>query len=131
MNAGLFWKFFLKLGGKEVVLNFDNLLKSLTGYIETKVELTKIEAKEAISKIAAKIILYLSLFIILQFTIAFISLTVGLVINHAFDSRYMGFLIVTAVYILLMVIMFLKKDAILKNISEKTLELIDQNNKEE
>lgn len=108
------------------MLNFDNLLKSLTGYIETKVELTKIEAKEAISKIAAKIILYLSLFIILQFTIAFISLTVGLIINKAFDSRYMGFLIVTAVYILLMVIMFLKRDAILKNISEKTLELIDQ-----
>jgi hypothetical protein len=118
-------KFFKWIGGIDVVINFDNLLKSLTGYIETKVELTRIEAKETISKIAAKIMLYISLFILLQFTIAFISLTVGTILNEILDSRFAGFAIVSGLYLLIIIIMFLKKDAILKNISEKTLDMID------
>jgi uncharacterized membrane protein YqjE len=125
LNKRKFWNFLKNIGGKEVVLNIDNLIKSLTGYIETKVELTKIEAKEAISKIAAKIMLYISLFIISQFTIAFISLTVGTILNEILDSRFAGFAIVSVVYILILIVIFIKKDAILKNISEKTLEMID------
>jgi len=88
------------------MLKVDNLVDNVAGYIENKIELTKIEAKETAAKVIVKAILFSSIAIFSIFTLIFASATAALAINSALESNYLGFLIVTGFYLLLLVVAF-------------------------
>jgi uncharacterized membrane protein YqjE len=130
MNILYYLLLLLRLGKEdEILLNFENLLNNLTGYIESKVELTKIEVKEAVGEIAAKAILFSVLFFISIFTLIFLSLTIATLLNQLLDSRYLGFAIITAILILKTVIMFSMRESILKYLAKKTASMFNSNKK--
>lgn len=107
---------------KDTVLKFlklDGFIESLTGYVETRVELLKMEVREDIAKALAK----LSLFFVLAFSfvifLVFISIALALWIGESL-GLVLGFAIVAAVYLLITLTCLLFKKPISKNL-EKTL----------
>lgn len=78
--------------------------------MKVKVDLLKVDLIERISGLAALIITFVIVFMLALFLLAFASLTLGSFLNQVLDSQYLGYLIVTAFYVLLLtaVIIFLR-----------------------
>ncbi|HYG37729.1 MAG TPA: phage holin family protein [Cytophagales bacterium] len=92
------------------MLKVDNLVDNVAGYIENKIELVKLEAKETAARIIVKAILFSAIAIFSFFILIFASITAGLALNSALDSNYLGFLIVTGFYLLLLIVAFVLKN---------------------
>lgn len=88
------------------MLKVDNLVDNVAGYIENKIELVKIEAKETAAKVIVKAILFSAIAVFTLFTLIFASATAALALNSALDSNFLGFLIVTGFYLLLLIVAF-------------------------
>lgn len=93
----------------------------LTGFVETKIELLKLEAKEKISEFLVKAILVgvISLLIFLALLLALIGASIS--INILVESQYLGYLITSGalVIIILCLSLFLDKKRISDNIKDK------------
>lgn len=83
------------------------LIDSLTGYIETRIALVKIEFKEELAKTVAKLIIVLMLSLVFMLFIAFFSLTAGAWLNTVTDSQYLGYAIIALFYLLLFLLIFI------------------------
>ena len=79
-------------------------------YIRMEIERIKSSAQEKATEIISKIIIFAAIGIVALFVLIFLSITVGLLLNDALDSSYLGFLIVTGFYILVLGILFLVKN---------------------
>jgi uncharacterized membrane protein YqjE len=114
------------------MLKVDNLVDNVAGYIENKIELTKIEAKETAAKVIVKAILFSSIAVFSVFTLIFASITAGLAINSALESNYLGFLIVTGFYLLLLITAFVIKgnESISLKLEELTADMFNNNKKD-
>lgn len=86
----------------------DSLLSNLTGYVETRVELLKIELKEDLSKGLAHAVSYLFIAFILALFITFLSIAVALVLADALGN-FAGFLIVGLVYFIVGLILWVSR----------------------
>lgn len=91
------------------LLKLDQIADHLIGLIETRLALTKLELKEEVARIGAKIIaVAIATFLFFMF-MAFISLSIGVFINRQLSSEYLGFVIVAAFYALVLLILILFK----------------------
>lgn len=86
------------------IFNVDRLVESVSNYVKIRIDLLKIELIERISGLAALIITFLVIFMLGLFLMAFASLTLGSFLNEVLASTYLGFLIITIFYIILLVI---------------------------
>lgn len=99
------------------------LVEHLLGYVETSVELAKLEVKEAIAKI---IRVFLSIFITATFILAvlfFLNVSLAFYLNYhyKFADQFEGFGIVGLLNIVLMVVFFFLRP-FLARIIEKQIE---------
>lgn len=102
------------------LLGLEALIDNLKGYIETKIELLKIEAQEKITTI---ITIFLVVFCIAIFgVLAFLFLNFGLAyyLNSLLKSEFLGFIILGSFYfiIMLFLIFSVSKGAIHKLIKK-------------
>lgn len=91
------------------LLNADAVMEHLAGYIETRVELLKLEVKEETVKIAAKLLSFLVVGFLVLMIVIFLSFTIAWLLNHYFESEFLGFAIVTGFYTLILVIALIFK----------------------
>jgi hypothetical protein len=97
-------------------------------YLKTKFELYKVIFIEQISQAASNIVLGVLLFLIGLFTLIFLSITLALVIGKALDETYLGFLIVSCIYIIAGIILFtMKKKLILEPITNMIIQKVFDN----
>lgn len=75
----------------------DNLITNLTGYVETKVELIKVELKEDLTKGLAQTLIYILIAFVFALVILLLSLGVAIVLTEKFGS-FWGYAIVAAFY---------------------------------
>ncbi|MFZ5999868.1 MAG: phage holin family protein [Bacteroidota bacterium] len=94
-------------------LRLENLVSSLTGYVETKVALVKMEIREEVAHVVSKgiVMLVLSLFGFLF--LLFASIGIAKYLNTFFEGDYAGFLIVGGFFGLLLLIIVLFKNTFL------------------
>ena len=112
MNAYLAEKSALK------IFDIDRLLASLQGYIETKVELVKLDAKEELQSVIAKLLVLGILVILGLLTVLFLSFGIAYFLNDLLDSNIWGFAIVGVLYLLGSILVFTNRDRILGRIDE-------------
>jgi len=93
-------------------LNFDSIVENLSGYVEKRIELFKIEMKEDVSLGAARILIMLILSLALFMLILFLSLGGAVLLNRMLESDSLGFLLVAGFYLLIFVLFILLKDAL-------------------
>ena len=90
-------------------LRIDAIIEHLTGLIETRVELAKIEVKEEVSKIGARIIAGVVFAFLLVMIIIMFSIALAAWINVMLESGYWGYFIVTGFYLLTLILLIVFK----------------------
>lgn len=100
---------------KETLSKFfkvDSLLGNLTGYLETRVELVKVEVKEDLSKGLAKGVSYMIIAFVFALMLTFLSITAALLIGRSLGV-ITGFSIVALIYLIAGVILWLSRDKVI------------------
>lgn len=96
----------------------DSLISHLTGYIETRVELLKVEAKEEFSKGLSNVLVYLLLAFVFALVIVFISVALALIIGERIGG-FGGFAVVAGFYLLVGTGLTLSRDTLVKKVEKK------------
>ena len=91
-------------------LNVDSLMEGLSGYIEARLDLFKIEAREELSEFLSKAIVWGVLFLLLCFTLLFLSITLSLFLGNMIHNYTLGFLITGGFYLLIFGVVLIFKD---------------------
>ena len=112
-------------------LNIDSIIDNVTGLVENKVEIFKIEFKEDAAKAGAKIIVLLILGLSAFMALLFISLALSIVIGNLLNSEMTGFFIMGTFYLLILIIfIFLNRTFnINKSLEKFILELLNSDGK--
>ena len=90
-------------------LRLDAIIEHLTGLIEARVELAKIEIKEEVSRIGARIIAGVVFAFFLVMIIIMFSIALAAWINVILESGYWGYFIVTGFYLLTLILLIVFK----------------------
>jgi uncharacterized membrane protein YqjE len=82
----------------------DNLMGNLMGYLDTRIDLVRLEAQEKVKSAFVGTVHGVTLALIGLLFFVFLNLFVALLLNDVLDSPYWGFGIVAAFYLLLLVV---------------------------
>lgn len=88
----------------------DNLMGNLMGYLDTRIDLVRLEAQEKVKSAFVGTVHGVTLALIGLLFFVFLNLFVALLLNDVLDSPYWGFGIVAAFYLLLLVIFLVGVD---------------------
>lgn len=86
-------------------LRIDAIIENLTGLIEARMELAKLEIKEEAAKVGARIVAAIVFSFLLVMIIIFFSLSVATLLNSVLGSIFLGYVIITGFYLLVLVLL--------------------------
>ncbi|MFZ6009369.1 MAG: phage holin family protein [Bacteroidota bacterium] len=101
----------------------DSLISNLTGYVETKIELLKLEVKEDLTRELAKGLVYLLVAFVFALFIVLISIAVALKIGASL-GWFTGFAIVAGVYLMGSVALILSRETLGKKFEKRLREVL-------
>ena len=79
------------------ILDPNGLVDNLYKYVQTNIEIAKVEVQEKIENTVKKVILIAVLAITGTLFLIFLLITLGLFLDKILESQYLGFLIVTVI----------------------------------
>ena len=114
-------------------LKIDAIIENLTGLIEARLELAKIEIKEEVAKTGARIITGIVLAFLAVMIVIFLSMSLATWLNYMLDSVYLGYVIVTAFYLLVLVLLIVFKVHVWlqQKIEAMLIQPVDENESDE
>ena len=100
----------------------DSLIGNLTGYLDTRIDLVRLEIQEKVSAALVGTIHGVTLAVLGIFFLIFLSVFAGLALNTALNSPFWGFGIVAGFYLVLLVLVLVGVDkAAFQGIATKLL----------
>ena len=100
----------------------DSLIGNLTGYLDTRIDLVRLELQGKASSVMVSTIHGAALAVLALLFIVFVSIFAGLALNSALDSPYWGFGVVAGFYLVLLVLVLVGVDkAAFQGIANKAL----------
>ena len=100
----------------------DSLIGNLTGYLDTRIDLVRLEVQEKVSGALVGTIHGVTLAVLGIFFLIFLSVFAGLALNTALNSPFWGFGIVAGVYLVLLILVLVGVDkAAFQGIATKLL----------
>ncbi|HEY0656130.1 MAG TPA: phage holin family protein [Chryseosolibacter sp.] len=96
----------------------DSLISNLTGYVETRVELLKLEAKEEISKQAANAVVYGAIVFLFALVLVFFSVAIAITLGASL-GYFAGFSIVAAFYLIVGAVLLINREKLIRSIEKK------------
>ena len=100
----------------------DSLIGNLTGYLDTRIDLVRLELQEKVSTALVGTIHGVTLAVLGMFFLIFLSVFAGLALNTALNSPFWGFGIVAGVYLVLLILVLVGVDkAAFQGIATKLL----------
>jgi hypothetical protein len=94
------------------IFKVDSLLSNLTGYVETRVELLKVEVKEDLAKALAKAVSYFLIGFVSATFLVFISVAIALLLGRRMGN-FIGFSIVAGIYLIIAVILWFSREKLI------------------
>ena len=88
----------------------DSLIGNLTGYLDTRIDLIRLEIQEKVSSIFIGVVHGVLLALLGLMFLIFVSIFAGFALNSALNSPFWGFGIVAGVYLLLLVLVIVGVD---------------------
>jgi uncharacterized membrane protein YqjE len=82
--------------------HLDSLAENLSGYVEARVELLKLEMREELAKAMTRGMVLGIIVLICIFFTGFISLGLALYLNEFFTEKYTGFFLIGGFYLILL-----------------------------
>jgi uncharacterized membrane protein YqjE len=98
-------------------LKLDSLIENLTGYVEARIELTKMEIREEIAKGLSKVALFMLMGAVFTLFIVLISVAIAHLIAKSIGA-FGGFAIVAGFYLLLGLLLFGFRNAISEKLQD-------------
>ena len=98
---------------KSRILKFfklDRVIDGISGYVETRLELFKLEAREEMASITAKIFQAAFLILLILFALMLFSVAGCIALGKLVGSQSIGFLIGGSFYLILGILLYLLKD---------------------
>ena len=96
-------------------LKLDKILDNLTGYVETKLELYRIQFKEEVARAIGVLALVMVAVAVFGLMVVFFSLALANHLNTVLDSTYIGFLIIAVVYLILGILLIKFREKLIFN----------------
>lgn len=116
---------------KESILKFlklEGLLSNITGYVEARIELMKLDIKEDLARGLAKIAVFVVLGFALTLFILLISMAIAFKIGESLGN-FSGFAIVAGGYFLLGCILYILRNTISTSLEKQLTELLNKKKK--
>jgi uncharacterized membrane protein YqjE len=88
-------------GIKDTIFKFlrlDNLVDNLSGYLETRLELFKIEVREDVAHVLAQALMITVILLLSLLFLLFFSVGLAHFLNSYFEQPYLGYWIVAGIY---------------------------------
>tara|TARA_B100001245_G_C22763661_1_gene369390 strand:- start:489 stop:809 length:321 start_codon:yes stop_codon:yes gene_type:complete len=102
------------------MIKIDKLIESISSYLKIRFDIMKIDLIEKFSSSIANVVSSFVLFFTLLFVLAFASLTLGSILNTILKSDYLGYAIITFIYVIFyLIIHYIAKSGKLRSIIEK------------
>jgi len=92
------------------LLKLDKLFENLTGYIETQVELVKLDLKDQAAESIQKLIQVIVIMLFAFIFIIFISIAVSVGINILTNSNILGYIFTAGMYLIVLLIFVFDKN---------------------
>jgi len=105
-------------------LKLDTLVNHVTGYVEARIELMKVEIREDIAKTVARGIVVVTLILVGFLFLLFLSIGLAHFIIAYVHSAYVGYWAVAGLYGALFLLLFLFRKPIYETFETKLLEVI-------
>jgi hypothetical protein len=99
-------------------LKLDNLIANLTGYVETKVQLVKVEVKQDVNSGIARAITYLIIAFVFAMVLLLLSFGIALILARQLGS-FWGFSIVAGFYLLTGIVLLALRESLTKSFEKK------------
>ncbi|MGV3585879.1 MAG: phage holin family protein [Adhaeribacter sp.] len=101
----------------------DSMIGNLMGYIDTRIDLIKLELQMKIKSGFIGLLHAVLLGVAGLMALLFLNIFLGLLLNHLLDSSFWGFGILTLFYVILFVILILGVDKkVFQGIADKTFD---------
>jgi len=88
----------------------DSIIGNLTGYLDTRIDLIRLELQQKVSAALVGAIHGVTLAVLGLFFLIFLSVFAGLALNSALDSPFWGFGIVAGIYLVLLILVLVGVD---------------------
>ncbi len=111
------------------MLRLDNLMGNLTGYVEARLELFKIEIREDVAKALSKALIYGVITVFAALFLLFFSVGLAHFINGFFAQPFVGYWIVAGIYALALVLVILFRKDLDSNFEKHFMEMTKRKNK--
>jgi uncharacterized membrane protein YqjE len=103
-------------------LKLDGMIENVSGYIEARVQLLKIEVREDVAKAMTRALMFGVILLLAFLFIVFFSIGLALFLNRYFNDNFVGFWIVAGFYLFLFLLAF----AMRKQIHQKLDHLFNE-----
>ena len=90
----------------------DSLLSNLSGYLETRVEILKVEVKEDLAKTLAKAVSYFLIGFVSALFLTFISVALALLLGQRLGN-FAGFSIIAGIYLITALILWFSREKLI------------------
>lgn len=114
---------------KDKILKFlrlDALIDNLSGYVETRVALVKIEVREEVANILSRGLVIMLIIMVGFLCMLFLSLAGAQYLNTVLESAYAGYVIVALVFGFILLLLLVFRKGFFKMFEKKFVELIRQ-----
>lgn len=91
------------------IFKLDKLTEHITGYVETEIELLKLEIREKTEEFLQKIIILAIAGVFIFLFLILFSVGLSLLLNNVLESNYLGFFIISFFYVFLSAILIIRK----------------------
>ncbi|WP_297336441.1 phage holin family protein [Algoriphagus sp.] len=91
------------------MLNVSEIVQTVKSLIETRVNLVKSEIQDEIMGMVSRIILLMAMVILVLLVFLFLSLSLAFFLSSVTESPFMGFLLVSLLYLLMLLILYLSR----------------------
>ena len=115
---------------KEILLKFfklDSIVSNLTGYVESRVALVKMEIREEVAAVLSRALIVMVMFLTGFLVLLFLSVGLAEYLNTIWEGDFIGFLIVGSFYALILILMIVFRKNLLKSLEKKFEGMIKRN----
>ncbi|GJM62357.1 MULTISPECIES: phage holin family protein [Persicobacter] len=110
---------------KKETSNIESLVSNLTGYVESRIELAKLQVGEQAAWVLSRALISIVLIFLFGLFFLFATIALGYFLNAVLNSVYLGFVIIAGFYLLIIVLIAALRAKIINTIMNWFYEIME------
>lgn len=105
-------------------LRLDGIINNLTGYVESRVALVKIEIREEVASVLSRGLIVMGIFMVGFMCLLFLCVGLANYLNMVLESPFAGYMIIALFFGLLLLILLVFRKALFRMLEKRFEEMI-------